>query len=59
MTDRSIDYLCVTLINGGIIALFAYIVFWQGHSPWWWLLACVLFHGTSKRRSSGKSGEPR
>jgi len=37
-----IESILVLLYNGALIAGCSYLVFWKGHSGWWFLLAIVL-----------------
>jgi hypothetical protein len=34
----------VTLYNLAIIVLFSYIIFWKGHSGWWFFVAILFMH---------------
>jgi len=40
---KEITYLIyIVLYEAFIVGGCAYIVFWQGNSGWWWLLACAM-----------------
>jgi hypothetical protein len=51
MKDISTN-VCIILINGFIIAIFSYAVFWQHHSGWWFLVAAFLLHSDKPNKES-------
>ena len=40
--------LIVAIRNMMILGCTAYVVFWKGHSPWWFLLAIILLERVEK-----------
>jgi hypothetical protein len=42
--STAIVVLLVLLYNAVILGFTAYVVFWMGHSGWWFLLAVLLLH---------------
>lgn len=46
-TTAAVIVLALLAWNGAILVGTAYIVFWLGHSGWWWLLALVLMSASS------------
>lgn len=37
-----LSFLILVLYNVAILGFCSYIVFWRGHSGWWFLLAIIL-----------------
>ena len=50
-SERSTLGIIVEWLFGFMIVIgTAYIVFWKGHSGWWWLFALILLTGSTPKK---------